>query len=76
MGGIVIFFQTLVVGRFFFFWKKSGELIASRFFSFNFYLFTILTSFLIFRKKNILTKLWVFLKVKKKITNFLNPLNI
>ena len=42
----------------------------------NFCLFTVLTSFLIFRNKDKLIKLGVFLEVKRAITNFLNPLNI
>ena len=48
---------------FYFFQKKSGELITSRFFfSFNFYLFMILTSFFIFKNKNKLIKLGIFLR--------------
>ena len=46
------------------------------FFVFNFCQFIVLTSFLCFRNKDKLIKLGVFLKVKKIITNFLNPLNI
>ena len=38
--------------------------------------FTDLTSFLCFRNKDKLIKLWVFLEVKNVVTNFLNPLNI
>ena len=45
------------------------------FFYFNFKLFMILTSFLIFMNKDKLIKLWVFLEVKNAVTNFLNPLN-
>ena len=46
------------------------------FFVFNFCQFTVLTSFLCFWNKDKLIKLGVFLKVKKTIANFLNPLNI
>ena len=48
----------------------------SRFFVFNFCQFIVLTSFLCFRNKDKLIKLWVFLEIKKTITYFMNPLNI
>ena len=52
------------------------ELITNRFFSFNFFLFTVLTSICIFKNKDKLINIGVFLKVKKAITNFLISFNI